>query len=275
MDTIPLYLNKYTKGKEFEVMEHRGVEKALRQCQDAGYDALFISQLADTRIASPGNSRVWNTWYTTPSLRVTGRSKGNKPVVVYAHVPHYFSNPENITKAVDQGLVDYAGKMPKKEFQKLLSLEDNENVFVIDYNKFKSAPSGVIDVARALEHPQTVPFLGGQARAEQYLQQHKKVKGNTIGVWHSDDLGDEPLGRLLFLGDDCYSALEGGLDDDGRFVGVAPEARASPKKGGPYREPGMIEGRPSLDDILALALEYVSKAGRPAYEAAVRKLFGK
>ena len=30
-------------------------------------------------------------------------------------------------------------------------------------------------------------------RAEQYLQQHKKVKGNEIGVWHIDDLVDEPL----------------------------------------------------------------------------------
>ena len=53
--------------------------------------------------------------------------------------------------------------------------------------------SDVIDVAQALEHPQTIPFLGGRARAEQYLQRHKEVKGNRIGIWHSADLADEPL----------------------------------------------------------------------------------
>jgi hypothetical protein len=275
MNTVQLYDNVPMEGKEFEVLESRGVEKALRQCQDEKYDALFVPQLADARIAASGDSRVWNTWYSTPSLRATGRTKGNKPVVVYAHVPNYFSKPTNIAKAVDDGLVKYAGRMPPKEFQMLLDLEDNENVFVVDYDKLKNSSSGVIDVAQALKHPQTIPFLGGQTRAEQYLQRHREVRGNTIGIWHYDDLADKPLGRLLFLG--YYDgALFGyiGLYDYGRFVGVAPEARASRKKSGPYREPGMVQG-PSLDDLLALAEEHVSPAGKPGYEEAVRKLFGK
>ena len=82
--------------------------------------------------------------------------------------------------------------------------------------------SDVIDVAQALEHPQTIPFLGGRARAEQYLQRHKEVKGNRIGIWHSADLADEPLGSLLFLGDYCNDALLGIdlINSYGRFLGV-------------------------------------------------------
>lgn len=276
MNTIQLYQNKPTEGQEFEVLKSRGVEKALRQCQEAGYNALFLPQLADARIAAPGDSHIWNTWYTTPSLRATGRSKQGNPVVVYAHVPNYFSKPNNVAKAVSDGLVDYAGRMPTKEFHQLLDLVDNETVFVVDYNTLRNSTSSVVDVAQALKHPQTVPFFGGQARAEQYLQRHREVKGNRIGIWHSDDLSDEPLGRLLFLGLSYGSALDGGnyLYYYGRFVGVAPEARATRKKGGPYREAGMVQG-PSLDDILALAPEHVSKAGRPAYEEAVKKLFWK
>ena len=131
MKIIQLYQNKPSEGKEFEVLETYGVEKALRQCQDAGYDALFMPQLVDARIVAPADSDIWNTWYTTQSLRATGRSKGNKPVVVYAHVPHYFSDPDNIKEAVNKGLVNYAGEMPPEEFQKLLALEDNENVLLL------------------------------------------------------------------------------------------------------------------------------------------------
>ena len=263
MNTILLYQNKPSEGREFEFLRYCGVEKALRQCQDAGYRALFVPELADTRIASPQEARVWNnwyTWYTTPSLRATGRSKGNKPVVIYAHVPHYFSNPDNLAQAVKQGLVNYAGRMPNPEFKRLLGLEDNENVFVVDHKKLKRSPSGIIDVEQALEHPQTIPFLGGSARAEQYLQQHKKVKGNEIGVWHTDDLADEPLGRLLFLGVH-YDALSGSddLGSGDRFVGVAaseaPKARAARKSNNlrentaaPKSELEVVLGEFGMDD---------------------------
>ncbi len=238
MKTIQLYQKKYqnqpVEGKEFEVLEPFGLEKALRQCQDVGYKPLFVPQLADARIASPKKARVWNNWYSTTSLRVTGRSKGNKLVVVYAHVPNYFSNPDNIAKAVRsvEDLIYYrtgtGGRIPEKEVHRLLKLEDDENVFVIDYNKLRNSSSGVIDVSEALEHPQTVPFLGGQARAEQYLQQYKKVRGNTIGIRHFDDLGEEFLGHLLFFGNNNKNALNDNcLFIGGRFVGVAQEMQQS------------------------------------------------
>jgi hypothetical protein len=196
---------------------------ALATCQNTGYDALFIPKIMDLRSNLGKESFIWQSWYSAPSVRVTGTTKGGNNVVVYGHVPNYFSNPENITKAISQGLKNGAGLYPKKEFEKLLGMEDGENVFVIDYNALKNSESGVIKVAGAIDHPQVVPFIGGRERAEVYLKQHENVVGKNIGVWHSDDLHDQPYGRVLFV---HFRSLDGyrdgyyNLGSDGRFVGV-------------------------------------------------------
>ncbi|MDP3699098.1 MAG: hypothetical protein Q8R47_05935, partial [Nanoarchaeota archaeon] len=94
-----------------------------------------------------------------------------------------------------------------------------------------------------------IPYLGGQTRAEQYLQKHQQVYNTSkIGVWHCDDLlVDQPLGRVLFLGSLHGDVLlaSGDLDYSGRFLGVrrgangvsiAPEAQA--------------RKNPGLDDVM-------------------------
>lgn len=199
--------------------------QALRKCQEKGLEAVFMPSIIDARIESPNNARIWGTWYSTPSIMATGRTQQGNPVVVYAHIPNYFSNPDNIEEAIRKGLVGGAGIMPEKEFQRLLDLEDNENVFVVDYETLKESGSDVISLEEALDHPQTIPFLGRQERAERYLERHGEVYGGGIGIWHTDDLADRPLGRLLFLGGSCGDCLDGdcNLDDDGRFVGVSAE----------------------------------------------------
>ena len=238
---IPMFV----EALPFEKLEMNGVEKALRDCYKANCEPVYMPQLADARISAPKGSSVWNQWYTTPSVRVIGKTKQGNPVVVYAHVPNYFSKPNNVAKAVNEDLRDGAGRMPPREFYKLLSMEDNETVFVVDHTALRNVPSGVIEVAQALEHPQVIPFLGGQARAEQYLAKHQQVHNTTkIAVWHYDDLADEPRGRVLFLGGDRNNDLSayGSLYGSARFLGVrrggangvsreAPEAQAREKPG--------------------------------------------
>ena len=212
----------FVEAEPFEELEVNGVEKALRDCYKAKAEPVYMPQLVDARINSVKDSSVWK-WHTTPSVRVTGKTKQGNSVVVYAHVPDYFSKPDNIAKAVNEGLHNGAGKMPPKDFYKLLDQEDKENVFVVDYTAFRNAPCGVIDIAQALVHPQTVPFLGGKARAEQYLAKHEQVYNTTtIGVWHCDDLADGPHGRVLFLGDNRSLGLIASslLDGSGRFLGT-------------------------------------------------------
>lgn len=72
------------------------IEEALRECQTEGYQTLFLPQLADRRIESPSNSDIWRYFFDTLSIRAIGRTKQGNPIVVYAHLPNYFSNSDNI-----------------------------------------------------------------------------------------------------------------------------------------------------------------------------------
>jgi len=221
---------------------------------------LFMPEIADAKI---NDDSLWREWYSSVSLRATGRTKQGTPVVVYAHVPNFYSNPENIRQAKAQGLINGAGVLPEDEFQRLLSLE-GQGVFVVDYKALKNSQSDVIPVERALNHPQVIPFLGGQKRAEIYLAKHKEVVGNKIGVWHNDDLQEQPVARPLFFGDGYVDVLgaNGGFDSDGHFLGVQLNDAE-----------GIAKKVPRLEDILALAPDFVPKIAREEYEKRVRDLY--
>ncbi|MBI4739697.1 hypothetical protein HY772_09255 [Candidatus Woesearchaeota archaeon] len=140
----------------------------------------------------------------------------------------------------------------------------------------------MISIRDALKHPQTIPFLGGRERAKQYLAKHVQVYGSRIGISHSDDLDEKPRGRLLFLGVSRYDGLLGycGLSIFGRLVGVgAAEPRESDpvrasttreKMEADRREEQLREGQ-MLEDLLAIGKEYVSPAGRAAFEEKLYK----
>ncbi len=216
----------YSEGKN-------GVSDALANCMNAGYQALFMSELALARVGAEQGSELLTKWYVTPSVRVTGATKSGAKVVVYAHQPNYFSDPSNIRNAVESGkLVNGAGPMPQDQFENLVSLDGNGRVFVVDYETLKRSSSGVISVDDALDHPQTIPFLGGREVAEKYLAKHREVYGSQIGIGHSDDFKkDTPLGRVLYLDVSYCNGLIGYiiLDNYGRVFGVAPEAQSSAK----------------------------------------------
>ena len=213
---IPLTFN----GRVFQDAQ---LHTALYKCQIAGYDALFMPQIIDTRLSSDKGSFIWQKEIWTPSICATGRTKSGRAVVVFAHVPNYFSNPENIEDAISQGLLDDAAPYPEKEFSKLLDMEDRENVYVVEHYVLRNSVSGLVNISRAINHPMMIPFIGGQERAEKYLDKHKSlVEKNTVGIWHKDDLHNCPYARLLRI----ENHLLGDFDSDinmgfwGRFVGI-------------------------------------------------------
>ena len=224
-EIIKVPVTRYLEGKEFYADR---TDIALKSLQDNGYRALFMPELADTRINSDKGSRIWQTWFTSPSIRAAGITRQGNPVVVYGHIPNYFSDPENLRKTIEENrLVNCAGIIPQEEFQGLVDLDESKDqegnrlVFVVDYGELKNSESGIIPVKRALKHPQTIPFLGGEERAQRYLERHEEVYSNHIGIWHSDDLHEQPLGRLLYLGNNyTYNSLGGSFINNGRFVGV-------------------------------------------------------
>jgi len=265
-ETIPIL--RIIEGKEFyDGDSSNGLWRALEACKKAKHNALFMPEIADIRINSPKDARIWQPWYCAPSVRATGKTKQGAKIVVYGHIPNYFSNPENIRKAVySKNLVNGAGVMPGKEFQKLLKLEDGAAVFVVDYAKLKNSVSGVISVDDALEHPQTIPFLGGEERAKAYLKRHKEVFSNKIGIYHYDDLSDKgALGRLLFVGDDGCDNLDGCnlLNGSGRFVGVPVGAEGA--------APKIL--RPTIDQILEASKTFVPEAAQAQFKNAIEQAY--
>ncbi len=198
---------------EAELIEGNTVETALRKLLEDGFAPVYMPEIIDGRIRHGPEDAPENWgWLTAPSIKATGWTKAGIPVVIYAHVQNYFSDPDNIAQAVSRRLVNGAGIMPDEEFYRLVDLAKaqqgklNQRVFLADYDALKRAPSGVVAVKDALQHPQTIPFLGGQKRAEQYLIRHEQVLGNRIGIWHVDDLigqanqGDVNVGRVLRVG---------------------------------------------------------------------------
>ncbi|RJQ17106.1 hypothetical protein C4573_03560 [Candidatus Woesearchaeota archaeon] len=221
---------------EGKLFYHSTTEGALRNIQSVQYRPLFMPEIIDARIAADDTSPLWMNGLTAMSVSVTGKTKGGKAVVVYAHVPHYFSNPENVANTVKAGLTNGAGPYDAVDFRRLLDLQDDKTVFVVDYSTLKTSVSGTIEVSEALKHPQVIPFLGGKERAEAYLEKHAKVVGDKIGIFHTD-LAKKPLGSMLFVNDRYDSGFLGhlveiGLKNYGPFVGVPVSTADAVKKTG-------------------------------------------
>lgn len=192
-------------------------------------DIFYMPDLIRARIATESAHRVWQTWWTAPSLRATGRTAAGTPVVLYAHVKNFYSDGNNIKKAIEEKkLVRGAGILPREEFARLLSLEGN-GVSVVDYVALKKSTNGVIRVDEALKHPQTLSFLGvSEEEAQALLRKHKSIYGANIGIYHFDDLANEPLARVLFLGVVNFNYyLNDNLDSDARVLGVRRRASVS------------------------------------------------
>ena len=223
------------EAQVFESISTDSIEKALAACEQAKAQPLYMPQLADARIAAGKDSYLWKNYFTTPSTRITGTSKSGNKVVVYAHVPTYLSTSVNLAKAREDGLVNGAAKIPQEEFYRILDLEDNKTVFVVDEATLRNAPPFYISKLSqvALKHPQTIPFLGGKERAEAYLAQHQTVYGEFILGPHYVDSADIPLGRVLFVGYDFRFGIlddhifdkeyEYGYGDGARFLGVVAQ----------------------------------------------------
>ena len=212
------------KPKEFYAGSYAD---ALALCEAGGMRGLYMPEVAQARI---DGFALWDRFYDSLSFRVTGKSKG-EPFVLYVHTEHPLATAEGVRTAKVKGLVNGALHFPKDAFEQLLE-RDGERapdgtycVKNVSYKTLIKSSSGVISVDDALEHPQTVPFLGSEERAEQYLKKFRNVHGQNIGIWHRDDLIDNgPLARPLVVGDFYYLGLGGYyggyFSDSARLFGV-------------------------------------------------------
>lgn len=215
---------------------------ALETCQKEGYTAQFLPSMIEARLELPRRypiegetrpeyqfkpSRIWNYYYSSASLMATwGRQR------IIAHVPHYFSSPNNIKRAFEQGNVDGALAMPVEEFERLLSLEDEKNVFVRNSKDSNNSGSLLLgnekEVEKSLGYPLTIPCFGSEERALRYFQKHREVIGSSMHLWtpYNDSISKFPVGRLIILANYVSLGITCSRDMDynnrlvdGRFIG--------------------------------------------------------
>lgn len=98
------------------------------------------------------------------------------------------------------------------------------------------------------------------------MQKHSQVYGSQIGIWHFDDLKDEPLGRLLCAGYDCGGGLVGSdiLGDDARFFGVRQQKNSSTQTSGKSLTK---KGK----EMISLSLEEILKYQKALFQNMLRK----
>ena len=281
---------------EGRISPYDKLDVALKALQAEGYNPLFMPALVDAKIQAPRDSPLWDrhgfekSGYSTPSIVAVGETKQETAVIVYAHIPNYLSVPENIAKEIafnEQDEHKLSGTLPQEEFQRLLDLEDGVNVFVVDASKLEKWPDefyGIDSPSKkqvrrkidgldmvAINHPQTIPFLGGEERARKYLQRHKEVYGETLshapesGTFNIRppyfDRGDMPEAFLLAL-DKVYSGISAGdyMQTPSKFVAI------------PVNVATRID-LPTLEQVLRLSKEFVPDVARPEFENRVTHLF--
>ena len=263
--TILIPQTQVVPATVYESLELGGIEKAQRQIPK--YErAAFLPELALARIAADRDSYVWNNWFTTNSLIVTGRGKitdrsktGGNEYVVVAHVENELSDPDQIkylTRDNFKHLSSGAGEYSQAGFQELLDRNDGQLIHVIDYNVLRKSPSDVMATSKAMEHPLFIPAFGDETTAQNYLKKFEQVKGKSIGIWHYDDLDMVPRARVLFLGGNFDSALSGygNIYYYGRFVGVPRVAGDAPQVRSAEKNDHSLE-----EQLLALSGEHVSR----------------
>ncbi len=226
---------------------------ALRTAQEnAQKEGLVVASMPELLVLKrqlPFTDPMWSTLYTCNSEEDVGTTPQGKKVVIAVHGGGILT-PERIETAYKRGLTkQYAAHLAESEVRKLLqgTLADGTQIPVYQFSDFKSgikdlprqyavvmdfaeaqkAASGHLPVESLRDNSLVIVRAGGVAEANAFVDKVAQRYTN-YGNWHLFNAinSDETQGRVLFVGDDGYYGLGGNvsLSNNGRFVGVAPEA---------------------------------------------------
>ncbi len=263
----------------------RALAEAREYVQNGGHIA-SMPELLRGRVISPATDELWTNWFTALSEENVGKTAVGSSVLVTVHGGGVLSTPERISRAYEEGLTpQYAAKFTDVEFRDIVEgkLADGRQIpvysftdfkkgvkdlpvqyaVVMDYETARKTESGHQEIDKLYDNPLVIVRAGGVEAAKAFLDKAKSVyDSKKLGNWHPFNNVDveQPQGRLLFLGGDDSSGLYGdnGLGNNGRFVGVAPEAPVLVSaREAPRAEEGLIKAR-TLDEMLALAKPFVA-----------------
>jgi len=256
--------------EEYEIFERENIVATLGAMEKSNYSPLFMPEFAQLRIAHPG---LFEDWGQTMSIRASGRTSAGSALEIYAHVPGDWSQRQYISDAISkEKLIVRALPLTQESFDALEKRNGETKdgiqlVTVMDYAQAQKGKFGEQSIDEALENPHVQAFLGGEEQTEAYLEAHKKVHGNKIHLWHSDDLGNVPVARPLVLNNDILSSYYY-FNDFRRVPGVRRASVSEPvRAGGAPRKNFSIEG------ILADCKPFVSEERFAELEAHIRSIY--
>ncbi len=252
------------------------LEQARTYATPSGFVASLPLLIAG-KVTAGKKNYIRENWFTALSEQNTGMdltgafTKAGKPLILLIHGGGILT-PERIRQAHREGLTPhYTAKIKQEEWKNLLkgTLPNGENFQIYTLEDVRKAnipnPFGRYAVALDLETAQSTysgsqnekqflnnPLTQARAGTLQYFADYfnKAAFRGTLGNYHRLVGPDpqQPQGRVLFVYDFITGFLGLNiLDYNGRFVGVAPEARAQ-KIGGLSLTPEQnLEGRLTLE----------------------------
>ncbi len=252
-------------GKEFfsdakdEENRSIGLATALQEAVDyVGNEGIIASMpyLIAGKAQADSESYLWQRYFDVLSEEHVGIDKNGvfvergKPVVITLHGKGILT-PTRIMMAYNEGLTEQrTARLTEEEFYNLLNgnipsgeqiniytLEDikSNNIsnpfgnyaVILDHEIAKTTNSGLHKKTDFMKNPLIFARAGTLDYLDDYFDKAKDSDGE-VGNWHRLNEIDpnQQQGRLLYLYND-FDGLDGhdGLDDSGRFVGVAPEAQ--------------------------------------------------
>ncbi|MFC1774954.1 hypothetical protein ACFLZN_01415 [Nanoarchaeota archaeon] len=262
--TDKIYLSEDTDSDGNYIGVPIALENALTEVSSMGVASMPYliagnSAANRDRKYSANSHWLWKDWFTCYSEEnVIIDSKGlfgerGKPVVFVVHRGGILT-PERIKRAYSGGLTPQnaakytsdetngllEGKLPNGKQIQIYTVDDvkkgnvsnpfGQYAVVVNFETAKATKSDYHSKDDFKNNELVIARAGTLDYLDEYFE--KAQSGNTVGNWHrfTEIDPNQPQGRLLFLDGSNYG-LDGddNLDNDGRFVGVAPEAHGARK----------------------------------------------
>ncbi len=247
------FYNTDTNADKLNIGEAISLKEALEYATSDGVVASLPYLIAGKATADK-KRYLWKDWFSALTEENVGPDKEGKftrkgkPVLLVVHGGGILT-VDRMLKAYDEGLTPQnAATYTNDEFNDLLEgkLPTGESIQIYTVADIKagkiSDPFGryavALDLAKAKERESgylskedfmNSDLVLARAGTLEYLEKYfdKAVSGGTVGSWHKFNEIDpkQKQGRMLLLNNGS-DGLGGYFDlgNDGRFVGVAPEA---------------------------------------------------
>ena len=204
-------------GSKYKVFEGKAEDRTLKDCDNAGYDALYMPSLVDLYLRHPSLLENKDNAAKTPSLHIIGQTKQGARIQIYSHIPveiNFFGSGISLNLG--------KGRVSAETLESLISQDgrtDEEGTCVVSIIPFVQADLAINrkqSFAEALENIHTPAFFGNTSRAERYFNLLEQKGKNDIDLNHKNyEEQDISIAYMLVLdGNALYAGKTWGF---GRF----------------------------------------------------------